>query len=144
MVSSINVQCSKCCFTKIIQSRVTLLYLQPAGSKKFALRSWLYGNSVATSCKYKTVQMKVTPNPPSSLSALSWKEETSGRCRLGWRTVLKWLAKGESFDFIHMPQYRDQWQAFVIPVMNLWVLWQAGSFLSSWVTAYQNGSSSRN
>jgi hypothetical protein len=47
-----------------------------------------------------------------------------GRCKPRWEDNIKidfreigW----EGVDWIHVPQYRDQWQALVNMVMNLWV-----------------------
>jgi hypothetical protein len=37
-------------------------------------------------------------------------------------------------DWIHLAQDRDQWQAVVNTVMYLRVPYNAGNFLSSWVT----------
>jgi hypothetical protein len=34
-------------------------------------------------------------------------------------------------DWINLTKYRDRWQAVVNVVMNLWVLWNAGNFLTS-------------
>jgi hypothetical protein len=37
-------------------------------------------------------------------------------------------------DWIHLAQHCDQWRAFVNIVMNLWVPYNVGKFLSSSVT----------
>jgi len=37
----------------------------------------------------------------------------------------------EDVDWIHLTQDRNQWQAFVNMVMNLWVPKKAGNFLTS-------------
>jgi hypothetical protein len=34
-------------------------------------------------------------------------------------------------DWIDLSQYRDRWQALVNAVMNLWILKNAGNFLTS-------------
>jgi hypothetical protein len=38
----------------------------------------------------------------------------------------------KAWDWIHMDQYRDKWQAVVNTVTNFQVLWISGKFLTSW------------
>jgi hypothetical protein len=40
----------------------------------------------------------------------------------------------EGVDWIHLDQEGVHWWAVVNTVMNLWVPWKAGNFLTSWVT----------
>jgi hypothetical protein len=50
------------------------------------------------------------------------------------RITLKWIFKKwdeGSMDWIDMAQDRDRWRALVNAVMNLWVSYNAGNFLTS-------------
>jgi hypothetical protein len=40
----------------------------------------------------------------------------------------------EGVDWLHLAQGRDQWCVVMNTVMNLWVPWNAGNILTSWVT----------
>jgi len=40
----------------------------------------------------------------------------------------------EGVDWIHLAHDRDQWRDLVNTVMNIRVSWNAGNFLTSWVT----------
>jgi hypothetical protein len=42
-------------------------------------------------------------------------------------------------DWIHLAQDRNQWRALVNTAMNLWVLWRAEIFLTSWATVSFSG-----
>jgi hypothetical protein len=41
-----------------------------------------------------------------------------------------WL---EGVNWIHLAQHRDQWQALVKTILNLWMPQKVGNFLISWV-----------
>jgi len=58
-----------------------------------------------------------------------------GRPRCRWEDNIKMDLKEigcEDLDWIEQKQDRDQWQALVNMVMNLWIPWKAGNSLTSW------------
>jgi hypothetical protein len=53
-----------------------------------------------------------------------WSENLKGREHLGHtgvngRIILKWISKKYRVDWIHLAEYRAQWQALVKAVMTL-------------------------
>jgi hypothetical protein len=52
---------------------------------------------------------------------------------IGRRIILIWIFRkwdGGGMDWNDLAQERDRWQAFVYVVMNLWVPYNAGNFLT--------------
>jgi len=57
-----------------------------------------------------------------------------GRTRRRWEDNIKMDLQGVGcggMDWIELAQNRDRWRALVTAVMNLWVLYSAGNFLTS-------------
>jgi hypothetical protein len=57
-----------------------------------------------------------------------------GRSRRRWEDNIKVDLKEARFgdaDWINLAQIRDWWRAFVSMVMNLWVPYKAGNFVTS-------------
>jgi hypothetical protein len=64
----------------------------------------------------------------------SWK--LKGRDHLGYlgvdeRTILKWILKTYSVDWVHLAQDKDQWRAVVKTVMHHRVSQKVRNFLTS-------------
>lgn len=64
-----------------------------------------------------------------------WYWKTLFRARSKWEGNIKISLKEirwKGMDWIHQAQNRGQWQAYVSTVINLWVPYNAGNFLTSW------------
>jgi hypothetical protein len=74
---------------------------------------------------YKIMVRKCEGKRPLGRHRHRWEDNI----RVGVREI-EW----EGVDWIHLIQDRDQWHVFVNKVMDPWVPWKAGNFLTSWVT----------
>jgi hypothetical protein len=64
-----------------------------------------------------------------------WSWKTLCRARSKWEDNIKIDLKEirlKGLDWIHQAQNRGQWQAHVSTVINLWIPYNAGNFLTSW------------